>query len=52
MTNDDLSPNDETRTGSACFQRTVTDILCNYIGERFVIRPSSFLRHSAFVLRH
>jgi hypothetical protein len=39
MTNDELNPNDETRKGSV-------------IVSRFVIRASTFLRHSTFELRH
>src|SRR4029453_279455 len=40
MTNDELSPNDETRSGAQVPARS------------FVIHASTFLRHSTFVLRH
>ena len=39
MTNDELNPNDETKK-------------LNALVRPFVIRVSTFLRHSAFVLRH
>jgi hypothetical protein len=39
MTNDEGNPNDE--IGSRCF-----------LPQRFVIRASSLIRHSTFVLRH
>src|SRR4029453_14903844 len=40
MTNDELSPNDETRSGAQVTARS------------FVIHASTFLRHSTFLLRH
>jgi len=39
MTNDELNPNDE-------FQKRIA------LSSLFVIRASSFFRHSTFVLRH
>jgi hypothetical protein len=52
MRNDEINPNDEVRMGMTCFQRAVMDSLGNCIGQVFIIRASSFLRHSAFVMRH
>ena len=52
MTNDEINPNDEIRTESARFQRAVKGLRSNRIRQLLVIRTSSFIRHSSFVIRH